>query len=122
LSDAQRQAICNSRSGYYIAMLLDRADLVIPQELHQVLEPYLKQLDQSVPHEHVIGGKPLELPAGFSFGNPALSTAAESPLNTAPPPPSFPAVGGFTPLAPAAGEHSAGRIEAQPAQPAGSFR
>src|SRR5262245_49977638 len=111
LSDSQRQAICNSRSGYYIALLLDRADMVIPHELHQVLDPYLKELDQNVPHEHTHGshaGGSFPSSAGsFSFGQPA-----ESPLNTAPPPPSFPATGGFTPLAPPAEPRSAGRIEA----------
>src|SRR5262245_28908761 len=56
LGDGQRQAICNSKSGYYIAVLLDRADMVIPRELHGVLAPYLDRLDRSVPHPHVAGG------------------------------------------------------------------
>ena len=55
LGDAQRQAICNSKSGYYIAVLLDRADLVIPRELHSVLEPYLDRLDKTIPHPHTAG-------------------------------------------------------------------
>lgn len=55
LGDAQRQAICNSKSGYYIAVLLDRADMIIPRELHSVLEPYLERLDQSIPHPHTAG-------------------------------------------------------------------
>lgn len=50
--EAQQQSICNSKSGYYIAMLLDRADPVMPKELHQVLQPYLQNLDRSVPHQH----------------------------------------------------------------------
>jgi membrane protein required for colicin V production len=113
LSDSQRQAICNSRSGYYIALLLDRADMVIPNELHQVLGPYLNELDKSVPHEHThsASGSLPSTPGFFSFGQ-----SAESPLSTAPPPPSFPATGGFTPLAPPGEPHSAGRIEAHPAQ------
>ena len=110
LSDTQRQAICNSRSGYYIALLLDRAGAVIPQELHQVLEPYLDQLDRSVPHEHVETGRL----GSFSFG----STEPSPPGS---PPSSFPAAE-FTPLVPVQTPRSAGRIEAQPAQPAGSFR
>jgi membrane protein required for colicin V production len=48
LGDSQRQAICNSQSGYYIAVLLDRADALIPQELHQVLDPYIHELDRNV--------------------------------------------------------------------------
>lgn len=52
LGDAQRQAICQSRSGYYIALLLDRANPVIPHELHEVLAPYLDRLDKTIPHPH----------------------------------------------------------------------
>ncbi len=52
LSEPQRQSICNSRSGYYIAVLLDKADGVIPSEVHQVLGPYIDRLDQQVDHPH----------------------------------------------------------------------
>jgi membrane protein required for colicin V production len=55
LSEAQRQQICNSKSGYYIAVLLDKADMIIPGELHQVLEPYIDRLDQNVAHPHTKG-------------------------------------------------------------------
>jgi len=55
LGESQRQAICNSRSGYYIAVMLDRAQPLIPRELHQVLAPYLDQFEQSVPHPHAAG-------------------------------------------------------------------
>ncbi len=68
LSDQQRQAICNSRSGYYIAVLLDKADGVIPGELHQVLDPYIDRLDQQVPHQHTEGG--FELPTSLLGGKP----------------------------------------------------
>jgi membrane protein required for colicin V production len=46
LGDQQRRAIVESRSGYYIACLLDRAQAVMPREVHQVLDPYLRELDQ----------------------------------------------------------------------------
>lgn len=52
LSEPQRQAICTSRSGYYIAILLDHADGLIPGELHEVLDPYIDQLDRDVDHPH----------------------------------------------------------------------
>lgn len=45
LGDRQREAIVNSRSGYYIAVLLDKSNAVMPVELTKVLEPYLHQLD-----------------------------------------------------------------------------
>jgi membrane protein required for colicin V production len=67
LSEPQRQAICNSKSGYYIAVLLDKADGVIPGELHQVLDPYIDRLDAQVPHQHTEGG--FELPTNFLGGN-----------------------------------------------------
>jgi len=56
LGDTQRQAICNSKSGYYIAVLLDRADPIMPKELHDVLAPYLDRLDRTIPHPHAEGG------------------------------------------------------------------
>src|SRR5262245_65580454 len=56
LGDPQRQAICTSKSGYYIAVFLDRADMMIPRELHEVLAPYLERLDQTIPHPHPAGG------------------------------------------------------------------
>jgi membrane protein required for colicin V production len=58
LGDSQRQAICNSRSGYYIAVFLDRANPLIPRELHEVLAPYLDRLDRTIPHEHVSATTP----------------------------------------------------------------
>lgn len=46
LSSKARSAVLSSRSGYYIAVLLDRAEGVMPRELHQVLDPYLRKLEQ----------------------------------------------------------------------------
>jgi membrane protein required for colicin V production len=64
LSEPQRQAICTSRSGYYIAILLDHADGVIPGELHQVLDPYIDRLDREVDHPHTeVGGQTLPGPS-----------------------------------------------------------
>src|SRR5205807_7085590 len=67
LGDTQRQAICASKSGYYIAVLLDRADMVIPRELHEVLAPYLDRLDRDIPHAHTADGGPLP-PASWDRG------------------------------------------------------
>jgi len=81
LSEPQRQAICNSRSGYYIAVLLDKADGVIPGELHQVLDPYIDRLDQQVPHQHTEGG--FELPTAILSGG-QQGTGAEPTMPTFP--------------------------------------
>ncbi|MFV1968070.1 MAG: CvpA family protein [Pirellulaceae bacterium] len=47
--DAQRTAIVQSRSGYYIARLLDKSHSVMPEEMHEVLHPYMQPLSQQVP-------------------------------------------------------------------------
>ncbi|MDX1943823.1 MAG: CvpA family protein [Pirellulaceae bacterium] len=69
LSEPQRQAICNSKSGYYIAILLDKASGVIPGEVHQVLEPYMDRLDAQIPHEHTAGA-PLRIPTTMTAESP----------------------------------------------------
>jgi membrane protein required for colicin V production len=144
LGDAQRQAICNSKSGYYIAVLLDRADMVIPRELHEVLAPYLDRLDRTIPHPHTASSGPLnngwdEVQNRISDGaqktagawqqqvEAALSGQANSDQPKAPAPPSAPSFStsdfqsSQTPLFTSP---TSGRIEAQPAQPApaSSFR
>jgi membrane protein required for colicin V production len=45
LAPAMRDHIINSRSGHYISLLLNKADAVMPPEIHQVLDPYLNQLE-----------------------------------------------------------------------------
>lgn len=47
-SEPQRQAVFQSRSGYYIARLLDKADAVMPGELRQVIDPFVKKLEEGV--------------------------------------------------------------------------
>lgn len=46
LQGPQRQSVVDSRSGYYIARLLNRAHPIIPPEVHEVLETYLHSLDE----------------------------------------------------------------------------
>ncbi len=48
LSEEIREHILFSRSGHYIAVLLDKADGVIPEDLHEVLDPYLHKLDEQL--------------------------------------------------------------------------
>jgi membrane protein required for colicin V production len=45
LSEAGREQVLRSRSGVYIARLIDRADPLMPPEVHKVLGPYLKELE-----------------------------------------------------------------------------
>jgi len=147
LGDSQRQAICNSKSGYYIAVLLDRADAVIPKELHDVLEPYIDRFDRSVPHVHV-EGQPLALPEGWELARgpqPAAPTGTAGgwpilrdlqklfagPRQTVAPPVSprgssfsFPTGEPTAAPFPTDAPRTAGRIEAEPALPPaeGSFK
>src|SRR6056297_1432555 len=43
-----RERIVRSKSGYYIAKLLDRSDLVMPPDVHEVLGPYIENFDRQV--------------------------------------------------------------------------
>lgn len=58
--DDQRREIIESRSGLYIAKLLDRADAVMPAELHEFLHPYLNRLEGGP-------GGPVEGPGADEF-------------------------------------------------------
>lgn len=48
LGPKQQAAICQSRSGFYIASALDNAGGLLPKELHDVVGPYLDQLDRKL--------------------------------------------------------------------------
>jgi membrane protein required for colicin V production len=43
-----REQVLQSRSGVYVAKLIDRADAVMPAEVKQVLGPYLDRLEQGL--------------------------------------------------------------------------
>lgn len=53
LSDNQRQLIAKSKSGRYIAMLLDKAGPLMPDEVHEALAPYIKNLDEQLQYTPV---------------------------------------------------------------------
>ena len=46
LPPAQGEAIVGSQSGQYIVAILNRADAVVPPELHEVIDPYLHRVQQ----------------------------------------------------------------------------
>jgi membrane protein required for colicin V production len=46
MGDDIREKIVLSRSGRYIAKVLDRSQAVIPPEIHEVVEPYLNRFDE----------------------------------------------------------------------------
>jgi membrane protein required for colicin V production len=45
LGPEQQTAVCQSRSGYYITSALDKSVGLLPNELHDVVGPYLARLD-----------------------------------------------------------------------------
>ena len=48
LSASARGSVLKSRSGGYIAQLLNKADAVMPKELHNVLDPYMDKLERGL--------------------------------------------------------------------------
>jgi len=48
LSASGRDAVLASRSGIYIALFIDKAHAVMPEEVHDVLHPYLHRLDEEL--------------------------------------------------------------------------
>ncbi len=59
-SDHRRRQIIDSKSGYYIAVLLDRSHAVMPAEMHDVIGPYVDSLDERLEGEESSGKGPLE--------------------------------------------------------------
>ena len=55
LSERQRENVMASYSGHAAAIIMDRLHPVMPEELHDVLEPYIHQLDRpemDLQHSH----------------------------------------------------------------------
>jgi membrane protein required for colicin V production len=46
LGEDQQRKIIDSRSGYYLAVLLDRSHAIMPDEVHQIIGPYIHSLDE----------------------------------------------------------------------------
>lgn len=55
LGETKRQKIVQSKSGHYIAVLLDRSETVMPAELREVLAPYLRTLDERLGQGNPVG-------------------------------------------------------------------
>jgi membrane protein required for colicin V production len=52
LGEDQRRSIIQSRSGFYIAKLLDKSHNMLPPQVHQVLDPYIHSLDERLGQGH----------------------------------------------------------------------
>jgi membrane protein required for colicin V production len=70
-----RESIVSSRSGYYIAVLLDKSHTLMPEEIHQVLHPFIEKLDGEM-HELEPSERPdLNLSAGGPDDSPDAPVA-----------------------------------------------
>jgi membrane protein required for colicin V production len=102
LGDGEKRAIVQSRSGLYIAKLLDKAEPIMPAELHQILAPYIQSLDAGLGQNPSLPGGPSDptgvagygTSGGFPGGSPGGYPAANIP-----PAPSY--YGGSSSYAPA---------------------
>ncbi len=79
LPQAQKQQIIESRSGHYIAVLLDRTDSMVPPEVHQVIGPYIRKIEERLDPNSVGPRVASGQPAGSGFGWPAASAQPSSP-------------------------------------------
>jgi membrane protein required for colicin V production len=52
LGEQRREQIIQSRSGYYIALLLDKSHAIMPDEVHNVIGPYVHRLDARLHDDH----------------------------------------------------------------------
>lgn len=78
LGPKQQTAICQSKSGYYIASALDRGVGILPKEIHDVVGPYLQRLDEKLK----IGqnGLPTTNDSNWSSGLPSLPGMSDQPV------------------------------------------
>lgn len=85
LSAKARGMVLDSRSGHYIAILLNRADNVMPQELHEVLDPYLHKLERELDPEKKPDSQPqpATIPSGDAINSlDALEEKAGDAINS----------------------------------------
>ena len=75
LGPKQQSAICQSRSGYYIASALDKSVGILPKEIHDVVGPYLQQLDEKLKNGQQ--GLPTTNESNWASGLPSLPGMAE---------------------------------------------
>ena len=70
LGPSIREQIVQSRSGYYIAKVLDNSDAVMPPEIHDVVAPYIEKFERQFNGQPGFGADSvpsLELPDQFNI-------------------------------------------------------
>ncbi len=76
LGKTQCEAIVNSRSGYYIAVLLSKSHGLMPEEINDVLGPYLHALDDRLEGESAAASE-----QGGSAGEKSEADSSSLPVN-----------------------------------------
>ena len=72
LSANLREHIIASRSGHYMAVLLNKAETVMPPEIHQVIDPYVDKLEERLdPKSPFKPNTPLPIPVGNDDASPS---------------------------------------------------
>ena len=66
LGSSARQAIISSRSGGYIARGINRLTAVVPDEIHQVLNPYVQDFNNAIANDPNLNGIPQGQPVGVA--------------------------------------------------------
>src|SRR5690606_7204344 len=102
--------------GHYIAVILDKSHTMVPEEIHEVIHPYVERIQQGIdpnraPNASEPGGAS-PWPGGISPTNPWPSTTPPSQPPASPGPAPWPSQPGSTnnPSGPApwpSGNHSA---------------
>jgi membrane protein required for colicin V production len=78
LGEEQKRAVCQSRSGYYISLLIDKVHVAMPDEIHDVLHPYLHGLDEEIKEERsTAAGRTTATDNGQLFQPPTAAVPAE---------------------------------------------
>ena len=77
LGPKQQTAICQSRSGYYIASALDKGVGILPKEIHEVVGPYLVRLDEKLKNGQ--NGLPMTSDPIWGGGLPSLPGMTDQP-------------------------------------------
>jgi len=104
LPQPQGEAIVASQSGRYIVALLDKSHSVFPPEIHQVLDPYLNQIEEKLnpnfqPHGQALPAgwpsiqPPLPTQPGIAWPQIAWPNAEPTPQQSSPPTASPPNIG-----------------------------
>jgi membrane protein required for colicin V production len=69
LSVTARGSVLKSKSGVYIAQILNKADSVMPEEIHKVLDPYIDRLERGLdPNQPNPGADPESATCKLRFG------------------------------------------------------